>query len=106
MNFYHPHTYEATATQLYRGLAGLIIVEDEEEKVLELSSGAYEILLALQDRVFNKDRQLIYGADMHQSMFGFYGDQILVNRRCQYHLDVDTRAYRSRIINASNSPYL
>ena len=35
MNFYHPHTHEATATQLYRGLAGLIIVEDEEERALE-----------------------------------------------------------------------
>lgn len=103
MNFYHPHTHEATATQLYRGLAGLIIVEDEEERALELPSGAYEILLALQDRAFNKDRQFIYGADMHQSMFGFYGDQILVNGRKQYHLDVDSRAYRFRIVNASNA---
>jgi FtsP/CotA-like multicopper oxidase with cupredoxin domain len=103
MNFYHPHTHEATATQLYRGLAGLIIVEDEEERSLELPSGAYEILLALQDRVFNKDRQFVYGADMHQSMFGFYGDQILVNGRSQYHLDVDSRAYRFRIVNASNA---
>lgn len=103
MNFYHPHTHEATATQLYRGLAGLIIVEDEEERALELPSGPYEILLALQDRVFNKDNQFVYRSDMHQSMFGFYGDQILVNGQRQYHLNVDSRAYRFRIVNASNA---
>ena len=103
MNFYHPHMHEATAIQLYRGLAGLIVVEDEEERGLELPSGDYEILLAIQDRVFNKDRQFIYGADMHESMFGFYGDQILVNGQINYQFDVETRAYRFRIVNASNA---
>lgn len=103
MNFYHPHTHEATAIQLYRGLAGLIVVEDEEERGLELPSGDYEILLAIQDRVFNKDRQFNYGADMNESMFGFYGDQILVNGQINYQFDVETRAYRFRIVNASNA---
>ncbi len=39
MYFYHPHTHEKTATQVYRGLAGPIIVEDEEERALGLPSG-------------------------------------------------------------------
>ena len=36
LNFYHPHTHEATATQVYRGLAGAMVVEDEEERALGL----------------------------------------------------------------------
>ncbi len=103
MNFYHPHTHEATATQVYRGLAGAIIVEDEEERALGLPSGEFEIPLVLQDRSFDDDNQLAYGDDMHTSMFGFYGDRILVNGRPNLKLEVASRAYRLRLLNASNA---
>ena len=39
MYFYHPHTHEATATQVYRGLVGAFLVNDDEEKVLNLPAG-------------------------------------------------------------------
>jgi len=52
--FYHPHTHEATATQVYRGMAGAIIVNDDEEKALELPSGEFEIPIVLQDRSFKR----------------------------------------------------
>ena len=103
LNFYHPHTHEATATQVYRGLAGLIIVEDDEERALALPTGAFEILLVIQDRAFNRDHQLVYGAGMHRGMFGFYGDQILVNGQINYRVDVARSVYRLRILNASNA---
>lgn len=102
-NFYHPHTHEATATQVYRGLAGGIIVEDEEEHALGLPSGEFEIPLVLQDRTFGADNQLVYGAGMHRAMFGFYGDRILVNGRPDYRLEVASRAYRLRLLNGSNA---
>ena len=69
--FYHPHTHEATATQVYRGMAGAIIVGDDEEKALELPSGDFEIPIVLQDRTFNDDNQLVYGGGMHAQMVGF-----------------------------------
>ncbi|MBI1980099.1 MAG: multicopper oxidase family protein [Methylocystis sp.] len=103
MYFYHPHTHEKTATQVYRGLAGAIIVEDEEERALGLPSGEFEIPLVIQDRSFDDDNQLAYGGDMHTSMFGFYGDRVLVNGRCDFSLDVASRAYRLRILNGSNA---
>lgn len=103
MNFYHPHTHEATATQVYHGLAGGIIVEDEEERALGLPSGEYEIPLVIQDRSFDDANQLAYWGGMHRDMFGFYGDSILVNGRPDYRLDVASRAYRLRILNASNA---
>ena len=103
MNFYHPHPHEETATQVYRGLAGLIIVEDDEERALGLPSGEYEIPLVIQDRAFNAANQLVYGGGMHRSMFGFYGDQILVNGKPNFRLDVANRVYRLRLLNASNA---
>ena len=101
--FYHPHTHEATATQVYRGLAGAIIVGDDEEKALELPSGEFEIPIVLQDRSFNDDNQLVYGGGMHAQMVGFQGDHVLVNGRPDYAVDVASRAYRLRILNGSNS---
>ncbi|MFO1124476.1 MAG: multicopper oxidase family protein [Methylocystis sp.] len=103
MHFYHPHTHEATATQVYHGLAGAIIIEDEEERALGLPSGEFEIPLVIQDRSFDDDNQLAYAGDMHTSMFGFYGDRVLVNGRCNFALDVASRPYRLRILNGSNA---
>jgi bilirubin oxidase len=103
LNFYHPHTHEATATQVYRGLTGAIIVNDDEEKALQLPSGEFEIPIVLQDRSFNDDNQLVYGGGMHAQMVGFQGDHILVNGRPDYSIDVASRAYRLRILNGSNS---
>ncbi|QGM97860.1 multicopper oxidase family protein [Methylocystis parvus] len=100
---YHPHTHEATATQVYHGLAGGIVVEDEEERALGLPSGEYEIPIVLQDRSFDDNNQLAYWGGMHRDMFGFYGERILVNGRPDYGLDVASRAYRFRVLNASNA---
>jgi len=103
LHFYHPHTHEATATQVYRGLAGGILVTDAEEAALGLPSGEFELPLVLQDRAFNGDNQVVYGGGMHLSMFGFYGDHILVNGRPDRVFEVASRAYRLRILNGSNA---
>jgi len=103
MNIYHPHPHEATARQVYHGLAGAIIVNDDEESALGLPSGAYEIPLVIQDRLFDADNQLVYARNMHDRMMGFYGDRMLVNGRADFQLDVDSRAYRLRFLNGSNA---
>jgi FtsP/CotA-like multicopper oxidase with cupredoxin domain len=106
MNIYHPHPHEATAPQVYRGLAGVILVNDEEERALELPSGEYEIPIVVQDRTFDEHNQLVYGGGMHGmhgQTFGFHGDRILVNGRPDHRIDVASRAYRLRILNGSNA---
>jgi FtsP/CotA-like multicopper oxidase with cupredoxin domain len=103
MAIYHPHPHEATATQVYHGLAGGIIVNDEEEKALGLPSGEYEIPIVIQDRLFDGQNQLIYAPNMHSRMFGFYGNRILVNGHPELQLDVATRAYRLRFLNGSTA---
>ncbi len=101
--FFHPHTHEATATQVYRGLAGGIIVNDAEEDALGLPSGEYELPIVLQDRSFTDDNQLLYDVGMHERMTGFQGEHILVNGKADHVQDVASRAYRLRILNASNA---
>ena len=103
MNIYHPHPHEATAKQVYHGLAGALFVHDEEEAKLELPSGEYEIPIVIQDRLFDEQNQLIYVRGMHDRMTGFYGDRILVNGRPDFKIDVASRAYRLRVLNGSTA---
>ncbi len=102
-NWYHSHTHELTATQVYQGLAGLIIISDEAERKLNLPSGEYDIPLVIQDRSFTNGNQLRYVLNMHQRMRGFLGDTILINGQENSAIPVKTRAYRLRILNGSNS---
>ncbi|MDD5267719.1 MAG: multicopper oxidase domain-containing protein [Methylococcales bacterium] len=103
MNIYHPHPHEATAKQVYNGLAGALFVHDEEEAKLELPSGEFEIPLVIQDRLFDELNQLIYVRGMHDRMTGFYGDRILVNGSPDFKIDVASRAYRLRFLNGSTA---
>jgi len=103
MNIYHPHPHEATAKQVYHGLAGALFVHDEEEAKLELPSGEFEIPIVIQDRLFDEQNQLIYVRNMHDRMVGFYGDRILVNGRPDFQIDVASRAYRLRVLNGSTA---
>jgi FtsP/CotA-like multicopper oxidase with cupredoxin domain len=102
--WYHPHPHDRTGPQVYRGLAGLLLVEDEEEQRLGLPSKEYDVPLVLQDRSMDAENQFVYMANqMMEGMSGFLGDRILVNGRPDFSLSVATRAYRLRLINASNS---
>ena len=103
MIIYHPHPHEATARQVYNGLAGAIIINDAEETKLELPSGDYEIPIVIQDKLFDTGNQLMYTPGMHGNMFGFYGNRILVNGHPELELDVATRAYRLRFLNGSTA---
>lgn len=101
--WYHAHTHEMTATQVYQGLAGLITVTDAAERKLELPGGEYDMPLVIQDRSFSRGNQLRYVLGMHQRMQGFMGDTILVNGRKDGVIPVKGRAYRLRILNGSNA---
>ena len=108
--WYHPHPHGRTGPQVYRGLAGLFIVEDEESDALGLPSGEYDLPLVIQDRTFDQANQLVYidegfgmGPGMMGRMMGFLGNRILVNGRPDFRLEAATRPYRLRLLNGSNS---
>jgi FtsP/CotA-like multicopper oxidase with cupredoxin domain len=103
-SWYHPHAHSTTGEQVYRGLAGLFIVNDAEEQALNLPSGAYEIPLIIQDKRTNDAQtELDYSPNMADEMQGYLGENIVTNGKHQCFLDVETRFYRFRILNASNS---
>ncbi|MCO6473210.1 MAG: multicopper oxidase domain-containing protein [Melioribacteraceae bacterium] len=101
--WFHPHPHELTGPQVYSGLAGLFIVSDKEEQKLNLPSGKDEIPIVIQDRIFDSDNQLVYINSPMDRMTGFLGDQIVANGKSNFSLDLDTKAYRLRLLNGSNS---
>lgn len=101
--WYHSHAHMRVAEHTYRGIAGLLIVDDAEEEALGLPRGAREIPLILQDRRVDAAGVPYYqpvGPDM---MFGYLGDEVFANGIRRAYLDVDTALYRFRILNGSNA---
>ncbi len=103
-NWYHPHTMDKTAEHVYKGLAGLIMIEDTESQALDLPKryGEDDIPLVLQDRFFNNG-QLNYNPSMMQVMQGYVGDIFMANGAIGATLDVEAKEIRFRILNGSNS---
>ncbi|NOR79848.1 MAG: multicopper oxidase domain-containing protein [Methyloprofundus sp.] len=102
-SFYHSHSHNLTAEQVYKGLAGIITVTDDDEQKLDLPSGEYDLPFVIQDRSFNNSNQQTYLRGMHGRMMGFLGDTILVNGIPDAEFSVKSRAYRFRAVNGSNS---
>jgi len=101
--WYHPHPHMQTGPQVYRGLAGLLIVSDEEEGALALPSGAAELTCVLQDRRFDARNQFVYPTGMMDMETGVLGDRVLVNGQVRPTWAVATQAYRLRVLNGSNA---
>jgi len=102
--WYHPHPHMRTGAQVYQGLAGLLVIEDPEERALALPSGDAEHLCVLQDRRFDARNQLVFhDGGMMGMMNGFLGDRVLVNGLPQPTIDVDAGWQRIRLLNGSNA---
>jgi FtsP/CotA-like multicopper oxidase with cupredoxin domain len=102
--WYHAHPHDRTGAQIYRGLAGVLIVSDDEESKAGLPTGEFDIPLVIQDRTFDDDNQLVHlQGGMMSRMVGFLGDRTLVNGHADFTLPFATRVYRLRLLNASNS---
>ena len=102
--WYHPHLDGRTAQQVYRGLAGMFIIDDPAADALPLphAYGRDDLPLIVQDKLFTPDGQL----DEHPrgiSNTGLLGDTILVNGTLAPYRTVTTRAVRLRLLNASNA---
>ena len=101
--WFHPHPHESTASQVYRGLAGLLLVSDEEEDSLDLPTAENDLPLVIQDRMFDAQNRLVYPPSTGMMTDGFLGDTVLVNGQPDFVLSAGTHAYRLRLLNGSNS---
>ncbi len=101
--WYHAHPDMRTGEQVYRGLAGLFIVEDAPAVANVLPARAFDVALVIQDRLFDAGNQLTYLPSPMDRVRGMLGDRILVNGTADFVLRVATRPYRLRLLNGSNS---
>lgn len=102
--WFHPHPHERTSFQVYQGMAGLLLVTDEEEERANLPTGEQDLPLVIQDRSFDEHNQLRYIGNMrHNWMMGFSGERVLVNGSADYSRQVSRTAHRLRLFNGSNA---
>ena len=103
-NWYHPHFMGKTAEHVYKGLAGFIIIEDDESKAIDLPNryGIDDIVLALQDRKF-ANNQINYNPSRMEIMRGYIGDTFITNGAIEPIFEAEAKEIRFRILNGSNS---
>jgi bilirubin oxidase len=105
--WYHPHVFEQTGAQVYSGLAGLFIIDDENSDSLSLPKeyGIDDLPLIIQDREVQEDGELVYAPQRKDELghTGMLGDTILVNGTYAPFADVPAKQIRFRILNASNA---
>ncbi|RKE05172.1 multicopper oxidase family protein [Streptomyces sp. TLI_171] len=99
--WYHPHPHGATAGHVYRGLAGLFLLDDDHETALPTAYGVDDVPLILQDKKFTADGAL--DGDPLRGTFGILGDHVLVNGTFNPRFDVTTERVRLRVLNGSNA---
>ncbi|WP_020579221.1 multicopper oxidase family protein [Actinopolymorpha alba] len=100
--WYHPHPHGETGRHAYRGLAGMFIVDDEEEAALDLPReyGIDDIPVIVQDKLFDGDGRFVEG---ERSPSGTLGDTLLVNGTLGPYYEVSTERVRLRLLNASTA---
>ena len=101
--WYHPHLHGGTAAHVYRGAAGMFLVDDPAvAPALPSTYGVDDIPLIVQDKAFDDDGGLDAGEPFFDTV-GFLGDTLVVNGTVDPHLDVTTERVRLRLLNASNA---
>ena len=101
--WYHPHLHGRTREQVDAGLAGMFLVQDEEEARLALPReyGVDDVPVIVQDRSFTADGA--FAGSVGMQFDGVLGDTILVNGTAAPYLDVSTELVRLRLLNGSSA---
>lgn len=113
--WYHDHALDFTAPNVYRGLAGLFLVyedpkapgardlgDENDSRGLRLPSGAFDVPIAIQDKLFAQDGALVFDPFNHD---GLLGDKFIVNGKIQPYQNVKARRYRYRLLNGSSARF-
>jgi FtsP/CotA-like multicopper oxidase with cupredoxin domain len=98
--FYHSHMMHKTDEQVYKGLAGMLIVHDSQSS-LDLPDvyGVDDFPLIVQDKDFSANGDMNYSAAIE----GVKGNTILANGANMPELEAPAQFVRLRLLNASNA---
>jgi len=102
--WYHPHPHGETADHVYRGVAGLFIVDDPEASGLALPGdyGVDDIPLIIQDKRLDDEGELDFSRGLI-SPTGRLGSTILVNGTHSPYVGIGDERVRFRLLNGSNA---
>ena len=101
--WYHPHAHGSTAEHVYRGGAGLIIIEDDNPAAATLPAtyGVDDIPVIIQDKDFAEDGQLDFAIDPGDE--GNLYDTLTVNGAINPFVEVPEGLVRLRLLNGSQA---
>ena len=101
--WYHPHAHGSTAEHVYRGAAGLIIIEDDNPAAAALPStyGVNDIPVIIQDKDFAGDGQLDFAIDGGDD--GKLYSTLTVNGTINPFVETPTGLVRLRLLNGSQA---
>ena len=101
--WYHPHAHGSTAEHVYRGAAGLIIIEDDNPAAAALPAtyGVDDIPVIIQDRDFTGDGQLDFAIDEGDN--GNLDATLTVNGTINPFVEVPGGLVRLRLLNGSQA---
>ena len=104
--WYHSHTHGKTGSQVYRGLAGMIIIDDEESDALALprTYGLDDLPIIIQDRTFDAEGQLVYSLE-DADEDGWLGETVIINGAISPVAKVPAGKVRLRILNGANARF-
>jgi blue copper oxidase len=102
--WYHPHLHQRTEDHVYRGIAGLFLLDDPQASALPLPNryGVDDIPVVLQDKRFDSRGNLDFGQHPFTPI-GRLGADMLVNGTHDPHLEVGSQRVRFRLLNASTA---
>jgi len=109
MNWFHSHMHGKTASQTHKGLAGVLLVEDDASLSADLPKtyGVDDFTLVLQDKQFDATGKMHYELTGDVFEQGFLGDTLVVNGAlAPVGRDVPRGLVRLRILNACNARFL
>lgn len=103
--WFHPHPMHKTAKQVYKGLAGLIYIEDENSSKLNLPKtyGVDDFPIVIQDKKLKKDGGLEYTTTHMEKIHGKSGGYLMVNGIVSPFVEIPQGFTRLRVINGSNA---
>ncbi len=103
--WYHSHQMHETGEQVYRGLAGMFIIDDVYSQGLSLPNdyGVDDIPVVIQDRNFSADGAFRYIHTPMDRMMGVHGEVMLINGVYRPRLQAQRSLIRFRLLNGSNA---
>jgi FtsP/CotA-like multicopper oxidase with cupredoxin domain len=100
--WYHDHRLDHTSRNIWRGLAGMWIIDDELEESLPLPTGERDLALMVCDRSFDRHNQLTDPfTDRRPPADGIDAHTVLVNGAHMPYHQVKAQRYRLRVLNVS-----